>query len=256
MQGAFIVFAGILGAVTGSFLSVLVERLPKGEDIVWRRSACPHCKKTLGPHELIPIVSFVIQRGLCRGCGTSIGWRYIFLEIAAGSLFSYTVWQCPGLGACFFDLPVIFWWFFFDALLLIAVVDGIHFAIPASVLSATMLIAVLTRAAAAPHTFTAAALGAIIGGGLFWLLVTVSQERWMGMGDAELGALAGWVVGFPAVLFLLTVAAMAGGLWGMTLLALGKKRFGEALPFAPFLVFGLAATVVMRPLVGFIYAAL
>lgn len=248
MSGTFIVFAGVLGAIIGSFLSVLAERLPRGEDIVRRRSACPRCRKTLGPHELVPILSFLIQRGACRSCGARIGWRYIFLEVAAGALFAYTAWQCPGLGGCFFDLPVVFWWFLFSILLVIAVIDFIHFAIPASLLSAAIVIAVVTRAIATPQAFVSAASGALIGGGIFWLLVTVSGERWMGMGDAELGALLGWVVGFPAILFLLTIAAVTGGLAGVCLLALGKKRLGEALPFAPFLVFGLVVVVFLRSL--------
>lgn len=251
MQGTLIVFAGILGAIIGSFLSVLAERLPRGEDIVWRRSACPHCKKTLGPRELVPILTFLIQRGACRSCGAWIGWRYVFLEAAAGALFAYTVWQCPGLGGCFFDLPVVFWWFLFSILLVIAVIDFIHFAIPASLLSAAMIIAVVTRAIATPQAFIPAALGALIGGGIFWLLVTVSGERWMGMGDAELGALLGWVAGFPAILFLLTIAAVTGGLVGVCLLALGKKRLGEALPFAPFLAFGLVVMVFLRSLLPY-----
>lgn len=254
MLGIFIVFAGALGAITGSFLSVLAERLPRGEDIVWRRSACPHCKRTLRTHELVPLVSFLAQRGKCRRCGRPIGWRYIFLEVTISFLFAFSVWQCPGMGECFFDLPAVFWWFLFSVLLLIAVIDFVHFAIPAALLSTATLISILTRAVFAPHTFEAAALGAIIGGGFFLLLVTISKERWMGMGDAELGALLGWVVGFPAVLFLLTIAAVAGGLWGVALLLMGKKRLGEALPFAPFLVFALVATVFMRPL--FAYVAL
>lgn len=252
MQGIFIVFAGVFGATIGSFLSVLAERLPRGEDIVWRRSACPHCKKTLRPHELIPLVSFLIQRGTCRRCGTSIGWRYIFLEITAALLFAFSVWECPGLGECFFDLPVIFWWFLFAVLLLIAVIDFVHLAIPAAVLSGTMLIAILARAVFAPQTFGMASMGALIGGGFFWLIVTVSHERWMGMGDAELGALLGWAVGFPAVMLVLMIAALTGGLLGVSLLLLGKKRLGEALPFVPFLVFALVATIFMRSFLTYV----
>lgn len=252
MQEIFIVFAGVLGATIGSFLSVLAERMPRGEDIVWRRSACLYCKKTLRPYELIPLVSFFIQRGVCRRCGTPIGWRYVFLEIATASLFAFSAFECSWMSECFFGLPVLFWWFFFAVLMLIAVIDFVHFVIPATVLSGTMLIAIFTRAVFASETFGMAGLGALIGGGFFWLIVTVSHERWMGMGDAELGALLGWVVGFPAVVFVLTLAALTGGLWGLGLLLLGRKQLGDALPFVPFLAFALVATIFMRPLLAYV----
>ncbi|MDZ4284436.1 MAG: A24 family peptidase, partial [Patescibacteria group bacterium] len=94
------------------------------------------------------------------------------------------------------------------------------------------------RAFIMPQTLLEGLFAAAIGGGFFWLIVLVSRERWMGLGDAKLGVLTGLLVGFPGVLVALVSAALLGGITGVTLLAVGNKTLGDQIPFAPFLVLG------------------
>lgn len=239
MAEIFIVFSGIMGAAVGSFLSVAAARLPRGEGIIWRRSRCPRCAATLGPFELIPLVSFLAQRGRCRHCRLRLSLQYPFLELATAALFLLSAYVCrTAVGACFGVFPLVLWWFFLSVLLLIAVIDYRHLVVPEGVVAGAFLVALIARGIFAPATLVNALMAAALGGGLFWLLVLVSHERWMGMGDAYVGALLGIVLGWPVLGAALIGASLLGGLCGAGLLLSNRKRLGDELPFAPFLVAG------------------
>lgn len=251
MAGVFIVFAGIMGAVVGSFLSAVALRLPRGEDIVWRRSHCPQCLHALGPRELVPLVSFLVQRGRCRHCGARLSRRYPFLEGMSAALFVLTLMVCgatTSLSCETFPLPV--WWFFLSVLLLVAVIDYTHLLVPEGVVGGTFLIALLGRGIFAPATIMSALAAAALGGGLFWAIVKLSRERWMGMGDAYVGALLGIVLGWPVIVVALISASLLGGLWGVGLLLLKQKALGDEVPFVPFLAAGGVVAFLGTPLTG------
>ena len=85
----------LLGLAIGSFLNVLIDRLPRGENVITGRSICDHCKKTLRWHELVPLLSFILQRGECRRCRKRLSWQYPLIELITGVGLSY--FPKPGL---------------------------------------------------------------------------------------------------------------------------------------------------------------
>ncbi len=130
-----VVFFFIFGLAVGSFLNSVIYRLEKKESIIKIRSHCPYCKKTLSWFELIPIMSFILQKGRCRKCHKQISWQYPLVELATGLLF-------VGLyvsGFTFQDL--VFWLFVISCLIVIFVYDLKHYIIPDEIIYPAILVA-------------------------------------------------------------------------------------------------------------------
>src|SRR3990167_8002644 len=126
----FLVKGFLLGLVTGSFLNVIINRLYIKEDIIKKRSYCPHCKKVLKWYELIPIVSFILQKRRCRGCGDKISWQYPVVEIVTALLFL----QVSSNIGYSFVWETMFLWVILSGLIVIFVYDLKYFIIPDVVL--------------------------------------------------------------------------------------------------------------------------
>jgi len=229
---AIVVLIGLMGVVMGSAISALAWRVPRGQSWVRGRSACPTCGALLGPADLVPILSFVLSRGRCRHCGAAIGWRYPLTELLAGAwavLVYFEVGLVPALP--FYAL----WGFIMLALMWI---DLDFQLLPDSLtLPGTLigLAAVLPRPGGPLH----ALLGIAVGSGLLWLLawgyLRLRKQEGLGGGDIKLAAMFGAVLGWKLTLVTLFVAAFAGTLWGMVLMA---RRIGSgqtALPFGTLL---------------------
>lgn len=247
MQGTLLVLSGVLGAVAGSFFSALLHRLPRGQDVVFRRSYCPSCKKTLGVRELIPLLSFLWQRGRCRSCKVRIPLRYPFLELFGSVVFMIFAFSCADAASCFYGYPLPVGWFFIGLLLFIGIFDYFFLLIPDLALSLGIIAALGARLWFFSGDVAGVLLGAVIGGGLFWLLVRISRERWMGMGDAKLGAIIGVLLGPKGAALTIFGASVIGGCIGMALLLLGKKRVGDQIPFGPLLVAAALLVVFYQP---------
>lgn len=246
-EGVWITVLGILGAVIGSFLNVVIHRLPimiiradesdqkplERFNLAWPVSNCPRCARPIRAVDNIPLVSYLLLRGRCRHCGGRISLRYPLVELAAASLsvglalhFGIT-WQSA------FALP--FAW----ALLCIVVIDWEHMLIP-DALSLPLL--GLGLAANAFGLFVSprdAVLGAAIGylslRLIFWLALRLTGKEAMGRGDfklfAAVGAWLGWQ-GLPLTLF---TACALGSLTGLTLMLAGNHGRGRPIAFGPFL---------------------
>ena len=236
----FIIF--FLGLVVGSFLNCYIWRLYKGESIIHGRSYCPKCKKTLRWYELIPLVSFALQRGRCRGCMQPIDWQYPIVELVMGMLFVLTYLRM-GIphGILHFTFYILH--FYLLSVLTIIFVFDLRYglvpdvvALPAIVIA--LLYAVLThlQLAAIGYLFLAACSGAIFFAAQYYF----SHGRWLGAGDIRIGALMGAMVGWPYVFAALVVSYFVGGVVGVILLATGKKKFGQTVPLGTFLTFGTA----------------
>lgn len=237
------IFIFLVGLAIGSFLNVVINRLEKEENIVSKRSYCPHCQAKLKWFELIPVFSFIIQKGLCRTCKNRISIQYPLVEIATGLLFflvySYFSDQ---------NWPVISYWLFvISVLIVIFVYDFKYYLIPDKIIYPAILVSLgfwiwnLFRISDLGFRIleNAQELGLSLLGALFFLLlVLISKEEWMGMGDVKLGVLMGLVLGWPNILAALYVGFLTGALVGLILILLKKADFKSHLPFGPFLVLG------------------
>ncbi len=228
------VTAFVLGLAVGSFLNVCIYRIARGESVIFPPSRCPGCGRRLGARELIPVVSYLRQRGRCRGCGVAIHWRYALVELLTAFMFVVLLWRFPGFD--FFPQA-----FFYSVLLVVFFIDLDHQVIPNRLVIVLLVLALAVQVFRPVLPWGNALLGMLAGGGLLLLLAVVSRGG-MGGGDVKLMAALGFWYGWQQTLLLLFVAFVAGGLTGIFLLAAGIKKRKDPVPFGPFLV--MAAVVV------------
>jgi len=219
----------ILGTIIGSFLNVVIYRLKHEQSFLKGRSYCPHCRKTLGFWDLVPIFSFIFLRGRCRYCGQKISWQYPLVELATGLAFLLPYLQ--------FDLTPRF---YFTAviscfLIIIFVYDWRYYLILDEVVVPAIVLAVIFAIFFAPNQFADYLWGGIIGGGFFLIQYLVSSGKWIGGGDIRLGLLMGLVLGVGKVLLALFIAYLLGALVSVILLAVKKKTMKSQIPFGTFL---------------------
>lgn len=230
-----VALAAIPGAVIGSFLGTVVERLPRGLSPLRGRSACDHCGRPLDPAELVPVVSWIVQRGRCRSCGGSIGSWQLLAEMASMIIAMVAVGLWNGASAL---LVAVFGW----QLLVLALLDARFLWLPRGL----MILLGLTGGAAAlagiaPAPSPALALGgAALGYGLPWCVARayrIARGRdGMGGGDPPLlGAIGLWV-GVGGVVSTLLGASVMGLVAAVAIPAAGRKIGGQtALPLGTFL---------------------
>ncbi|KLU58575.1 type 4 prepilin-like proteins leader peptide-processing enzyme [Peptococcaceae bacterium CEB3] len=231
-------FLGVIGLLIGSFLNVVIYRLPRGESIAVPGSHCPACGHFLRPWELIPILSFVGLRGRCRQCGAKISWRYPLVELCTGLLFFYTAWRASVVSLNLFaDLA------FLSLLVALSFIDLDTMRLPDSLVIPLFLLG-LARALFLPAqpAFVYSVLGALAAGGGFWLIARF-YPRGMGFGDVKLAAALGAYLGFPKVFLAVFLASVGGSLWGGLMLALRKKSLKQQIPFGPYLALGAILTL-------------
>lgn len=240
----------ILGALVGSFLNVVILRLPRGEEIIKHRSHCPKCKKTLSWWELVPIISYILLYGRCRNCGDRISPQYILVELATAILFLVLYLN---FGLTFFTGYLLIVTCF---LIVIFVYDLKHMEIPDEVVYPLIALALIVDlvyifsgtelahpAGMPPTSIYSAGLGLVLGGGIFAILVAASREKWMGIGDVKLGIGIGLFLGWPIVLVGIFGGFFVGSIVALILLALGKARFGQKIAFAPYLIVGTLVAI-------------
>lgn len=219
------------GLFLGSFLNVVVFRLHTGEQFLKGRSRCPHCTHELTAAELVPLVSFVIQRGRCRSCGRAISWQYPLVEFATAAALGLAAWvfgptrefAITGIATLF--LIVMFVYDLKHKLILDVVsIPFAAFAFAAGLLLGNALVHLL--------------LGAAIGGGVFLVQILLSKGRWVGGGDLKLGVGMGLLLGWERVLYALFLAYIIGAAVGAVLLLARKVNAKSAIPFGTFLALG------------------
>jgi leader peptidase (prepilin peptidase) / N-methyltransferase len=238
-----IVAAAVLGLVCGSFLNVLIHRLPRDES-PWRgRSRCPQCRRTVRWFENVPVLSFLFLRGRCAGCHQRISWRYPLVEIASAAL----AWGCAahfdGLGAAGA------YYLFLAALLAIACIDWQHMIIPDELSLGVLLVGLVLAPTVLPLGLLQALLGVGAGAGFIWLVAAAYKAtrgvEGMGFGDVKLAGMIGAFLGPFHVLFTIFLAALLGSLYGAVLLSRGGTR-KSMLAFGTF----LAASAALSLFVG------
>ena len=233
----FSLFFFIIGSAVGSFLNVVIDRATRGQSILGR-SYCDRCKATLASVDLVPIVSFVALSGRCRYCRRPISWQYPSVEALTGFLFVLSFMVLSAAGQLILS-TLSFWLFLVSVLIVVAVVDLKFSLIPTTFVFAASLISLFYNYFSLPsdlfveHIFSAFALSFF-----FALIVLVTGGRGMGQGDIVLAFLIGLTLGVKGTFLAVFLAFFVGACVSLLLILAGKKRFGQTVPFAPFLVFG------------------
>jgi leader peptidase (prepilin peptidase)/N-methyltransferase len=227
-----ILFAGVCGAVLGSFLNVVVYRLPRGESLVTPGSHCPTCDRAVKPYDNVPVLAWLWLHGRCRACGAAISPRYPLVEAATAALCVGVVLSRSSAAGIALGLLAVF------VLVPVALIDLDHHLIPNLITGPAAVLALVLGSVLDPSGEPARLIAGAAAGG-FFLLAALIAPRGMGMGDVKLAGLLGLLLGAEVAPALL-IALVAGVLVGVVLVARrpAGERHGVGLPFGPFLALG------------------
>jgi leader peptidase (prepilin peptidase)/N-methyltransferase len=226
------IFAFFGGAMSGSFLSVVAHRVPRGESIVAPRSRCSSCGTTIAAHDNIPIFSWLLLRGRCRSCGARIPARYPLVEVATGLAFAATALVLHDEPAALaLGLALV------ATLAAVTLTDLELRLIPNRILLVSAIGGVALAAALDPGSLPERAIAAVAAGGLLFA-VALAYPKGMGLGDVKLAAVMGLYLGRCVAPALLT-AFLVGSVVGLAMIAReGSAARKMAIPFGPFLAIG------------------
>jgi leader peptidase (prepilin peptidase) / N-methyltransferase len=239
-----IIAIGVLGATVGSFLNVVIHRLPLGESVVLPRSRCPACHTQLRSRDNVPVASWLILRGRCRTCGETISPRYPLIELGTAAAFVAVALTRGVDSGLVLELP------FVAALIAVAAIDLEHRIVPNRIVAPAAAFGLAASAVIHPAALPTLLLaGGIAFTGL--LVAALAYPGGMGMGDVKLAGVMGLYLG-AAVAPALLAAFAAGSAVGLAIVAReGKAARKKAVPFAPFLALGgLVGLLVGPELVG------
>jgi leader peptidase (prepilin peptidase) / N-methyltransferase len=257
LDGFFFIF----GAVVGSFLNVVIHRVPREESIVFPNSACPSCQNPIKPYDNVPILSWLILRGRCRKCRLPISFRYPFVEFLTAALF-VLAYNHAGL-SLFLPLELLF----IATIVALVFIDAEHMILPNAINYPWLAIAIFARAAlpffsatiyfddlkSAPLadlqflapvvSITGAVLGAAVGGGFLWFIGWLWKQLRgvdaMGLGDVKMMLWVGAFLGWRLTLLTLFLAAMTGAVAGILYIYSRRERdLQTQIPFGIFLGIG------------------
>jgi len=261
------VIAGVFGAIIGSFLNVVIHRVPMEESIVFPNSRCPSCGAVIAFYDNIPVISYVLLQAKCRGCKEPISFRYPAVELLTAALFVAVAWH-DGLSAALpFDL------IFTSALLALIFIDAEHMILPNVITYPGIVFALVARIAVpyltgTPHfddipslsqgafagmplwvtSLAGAAIGALIGGGSLWLMGWTWEKlrgiEAMGLGDVKMMFMVGAYLGWRLTILTIFVGVLSGSIIGVVLMARQRERNMQMLlPFGIFLGLGAIASL-------------
>ncbi|MGE8325874.1 prepilin peptidase [Pseudomonas urmiensis] len=251
----FLVLATVLGLLVGSFLNVLVHRLPIMLERQWQREAqevldlplveherfnlslpashCPHCGHRIRPWENIPLLSYLLLRGRCSACKGAISTRYPLVELACAGLSLVVAWHFgPGVQAL---AALLLTW----CLLALSLIDAEQQILPDVLVLPMVWIGLIVNAFGVFVTLDAALWGAVLGylslWSVYWLFKLVTGKEGMGYGDFKLLAMIGAWGGWQVLPVTLVLSSVVGALIGLCLMRLRKASLGTAMPFGPYL---------------------
>ena len=255
--GVFI--AGVLGLLVGSFLNVVIYRLPKMMEEQWAqecaelngqplnaplaekfnlmipRSRCPQCGHVLRWYENIPVISYIFLRGKCSACGSGYGLRYPMIEAVTSGLFAFCVWRWG------WSLTALAWCVFSAALLALALIDWDTTLLPDDITLPLLWAGLIVSALQwNPSVNLSTALWGAVAGYLslwavYWAFKLVTGKEGMGYGDFKLFAALGAWFGWPALVPIILMASVIGAVIGIALKFTSGLREGGYVPFGPFL---------------------
>jgi leader peptidase (prepilin peptidase)/N-methyltransferase len=268
------VVAGVFGAIIGSFLNVVIHRVPLEESIVFPKSRCTSCGAVIAFYDNIPVLSYAFLRAKCRNCKEHISFRYPAVELLTAALFIAVAWH-DGLSVALpFDLV------FASALLALVFIDAEHMILPNVITYPGIVFALIARVAiplltGTPHfddvpslaggalagmplwvvSLAGALIGALIGGGSLWLMGWTWEKlrgiEAMGLGDVKMMFMVGAYLGWRLTILTIFAGVLSGSVIGILLMAKQRQRNMQMLlPFGVFLGLGaIAALLFGAPLV-------
>ncbi|HEV2339287.1 MAG TPA: prepilin peptidase [Patescibacteria group bacterium] len=224
-----------IGLCIGSFLNVLIDRIPRGESFLKGRSHCDFCLHQLRWYDLIPLLSFFLLKGRCRYCSKKIGWQYPIVELTTAILFILTFQfsrqQSP--------VEIAFAFYVISVSIIIFYTDLWFGIIPDSILLISSCITILFFLFE-KEQFLSHIIGFFFAGGLFAFLYLITKKKGMGFGDVKFAAFLGLLFGIPLIILTLYVAFLTGSILALILVVVRRKRFhNDTIPFGPFLAFGM-----------------
>ena len=238
MQHFLDVYVVLLGLVFGSYLNVLIHRLPRKISTVLPRSRCPRCRAAIKPWDNVPVLSYLLLRGRCRHCGAEISWRYPLVEAMAAGCFllSYRRFEIAdslvAAGFC-------------AAMIVLAMIDLEHYILPDVITKPGIVAGLICQLWVSFTTPVSAVLGVLLGAGVLaavsWGWYWLKGFHGMGFGDVKMLAMIGAFLGWQGVVTTLLVASLTGSLVGASLMISGRMGLRSKLPFGVFLA--LAAVV-------------
>lgn len=245
MDILFLSFAALFGVAVGSFLNVVILRHAR-EESIGGRSHCPYCNKILSFFELIPLLSYLLQRGRCRACKAALSWQYPAVEALTALLFVAVVYRTQDTYEIALMLPVVY------LLVCITVYDFRHFIIPNSWVYSLSVLSFLSLFLGEGGAVVLPTLLELSAGPLialpFAALWYFSSGRWIGFGDAKLALAMGWLLGVVGGFSAVMLAFWIGAVASLTLLGIQRAHLAlegkpltmkSEVPFAPFLILGL-----------------
>ncbi|HMR55390.1 MAG TPA: prepilin peptidase [Candidatus Doudnabacteria bacterium] len=237
---AILVF--VFGTAIGSFLNVAAWRLPRGEQITYGHSHCPHCGHELLSKDLIPLLSYTLAKGKCKYCKKPISAQYFIVEFITGTLFliSYLLNTPQDLLQWILLLQG---WFVISVLVVVFVIDLKHYLILDKIIFPMTILLLFSQATIGWYIYNvvfsdlliSSLLGAVAGFSPFYLLWKLSGGKWMGLGDAKFGLFLGAALGWPAIYLAYMLSFFIGTIIAIPLLLTGKKELTGKLPFGTFL---------------------
>ena len=253
-------FMAAVGAIIGSFLNVVIHRIPREQSIVLPSSKCPRCRAEIRPYDNIPVISYLILRGRCRSCGVRISPRYPAVEALTALLFAAVTWHDGLSYALAFDLA------FVAAMIALIFIDAEHMILPNVITYPGVLFALLTRLLVpylvSPAHFDdlpqllavfpklplwavsliGAAMGALVGGGSLWLMGFLWEKlrgiEAMGFGDVKMMLMVGAFLGWRLTLLTIMMGALSGSIAGIAVMYKRGRNLQMMLPFGIFLGIG------------------
>jgi len=225
-----------LGLVIGSFLNVVIHRLPREESVVAPRSRCPACQTPIRAWDNIPLVSFLMLRGRCRACKHPISWRYPLIEALTGILFALTV------GRFGLTLQAAFLLTFLAGLIVVTFIDLDYQIIPNVITLPGIPLGLLAGLLLGTPPLLDRVIGTLAGSGFLYLVLLYGgafygQEA-MGEGDLNLIAMVGAFLGWKAVVLTILLGCFSGSVVGVGLIAIRRLGRRQHIPFGPFLSLG------------------
>ena len=239
----FLLATFLFGLIVGSFLNVLILRLPKNLSI-GGRSHCQNCNLDLTWRDLFPVFSYLFLRGKCRQCKQKISSRYVLIELITGILFALT-WFIVQPQDLTTWILLFRNWLIVSVLITVFVIDLEHYLILDKIVFPATLVVVFLNIAldyfnsssfVDINSFTlGGVLSALLGASIFFSLWFFSKGKWMGFGDVKFMLFLGMALGFPDFFVSLFLAFVLGGIVGIMLIVSGKKAMQSQLPFGTFL---------------------
>lgn len=231
----------LLGVIIGSFLNVCIYRIPKGESIIFPSSHCTSCGTPLKWYDLIPIISFIIQKGKCRYCGEKISLQYPIVEFLNGILYLILYYNFD------FNLDFIFYGIIFSILIVIFFIDLYYQIIPNG-LNILILISSITYKLLQfilydmPLNLINSLLGLIVSSGLFLLIIIISKGG-IGGGDLKLIGGLGFILGAEKIVLTIFLSFVLGAIISILLLLFKIKGMKDPIPFGPFICIASIITI-------------